>query len=80
MFNSENIPQDEDVNRFRLLIETLSIKELQELFIDLSQQFTSKLDDGEQINELKRLQSYLRMIATAIKLREKGNKASPLTA
>jgi hypothetical protein len=74
MINSENIPHDVDVNNIQPLIETLSTKDLQELFIDISQKFTSKLDDGRQIDELKRLQTYLRMIATEINSREKSNK------
>jgi hypothetical protein len=73
MINSENIPQDVDVNNIQPLIETLSTKDLQELFIDISQKFTSKLDDGRQINE-KRLQTYLRMIASEINSREKSNR------
>ena len=74
MINSENIPHDVDVNNIQPLIETLSTKDLQELFIDISQKFTSKLDDGRQINELKRLQTYLRMIASEINSREKSNR------
>jgi hypothetical protein len=74
MINSENIPQDVDVNNIQPLIETLSTKDLQELFIDISQKFNSKLDDGRQINELKRLQTYLRMIASEINSREKSNR------
>ena len=78
MINSENIPHDVDVNNIQPLIETLSTKDLQELFIDISQKFTSKLDDGRQIDELKRLQTYLRMIATEINSREKTNKELPV--
>jgi hypothetical protein len=74
MINSENIPQHVDVNNIQPLIETLSTKDLQVLFIDISQKFTSTLDDCRQINELKRLQTYLRMIAAEINLREKSNK------
>jgi len=51
-------------------VQKLSTKELIELFKTISSQFTARLQDCKDIEELKALQTYLHLINSEIKLRD----------
>lgn len=50
-------------------VKSLTANELQELFIKLSNQFSSRLNSSKGIDELKELQAYLRIIAAEMSAR-----------
>lgn len=51
-------------------LQKLSNKELTELFVSISSQFSSRLVDCDNIEDLKSLQTYLHIITAEIKLRD----------
>ena len=53
-------------------VKSLTANELQELFIKLSNQFSSKLNISKRIDELQELQAYLRIIAAEMSDRLSG--------
>ena len=50
-------------------LQQLTAKELLEQFLEISHQFSSRLNDMS-LEELKKLQAYLRLIAAELKSRE----------
>jgi hypothetical protein len=51
-------------------LQKLSTKELTELFSSISNQFTLRLEDCKNLQDLKSLQTYLHLISNEIKLRD----------
>lgn len=51
-------------------LQKLSNKELTELFVSISAQFTTRLTNCKDVDELKSLQDYLYFISGEIKLRD----------
>jgi hypothetical protein len=52
--------------------EGLSVKQLQALFIDVSNKFITSLDNCKEIEELKDLQAYIRSITVEIEKKQDG--------
>lgn len=69
MANQENVAPARVLEMTQNYLHQLSPGELLQQFLDLSHQFSSKLDITE-IDELKKLQYYLRLIAAELKMRE----------
>ena len=71
MPKQEKIPQSSPNTLTKTYLKKLSPKELTELFTSISNQFTARLNDCKEIDDLKSLQNYLHMINTEIAEREK---------
>jgi hypothetical protein len=68
MPNLENAAQESN-NLTLSYIQKLSTQELTQLFASISKQFTSRLDDCKEVEDLKTLQAYLHLIGDEISLR-----------
>jgi hypothetical protein len=71
MPKQEKIPQSSPNALTETYLKKLSPRELTELFTSISHQFTSRLNDCKEIDELESLQNYLHMINAEIAEREK---------
>jgi len=69
MVESENVAPAKVLELTQNYLHQLSPKELLQQFLEISHQFSSRLDIVE-IDELEKLQYYLRLIAAEIKERE----------
>ena len=64
-----NLPPEEVLELTQNYLQQISAKELLEQFMEMSHRFSSHLGDMD-LDELKKLQAYLRLIAAELKVRQ----------
>lgn len=69
MAETVNVAPDRVLGITQSYLQQLTAKELLEQFLEISHQFSARLNHLE-LDELKKLQAYLRLIAAELKVRE----------